>query len=203
MPTSSKMNQSADDYHGISDDAFVSFFKSSGRSVFSSGSRNPTTGISEALQKILAGANPRAFDDDRIRIFDNPHKGRRITLFHGIPESFEESPWPVDTDATAPNGSAKFKPIVVAPPKRITLPTMEQARQATTFNEPPSEEEFTKLKRLATFHEDPPLLGLISKLAIVDLPSLAIASWTMRPQKRKTWHSNEHLPTLLRRTRRR
>ncbi|KAH8822504.1 hypothetical protein DL96DRAFT_1714819 [Flagelloscypha sp. PMI_526] len=46
------------------------------------------------------------------------------------------------------------QPIVVPPPKPVTPPTMEQAQQAAALNEPPSEKEFTKQKRLAAFRGD-------------------------------------------------
>ncbi|KAH8822501.1 hypothetical protein DL96DRAFT_1621288 [Flagelloscypha sp. PMI_526] len=59
------------------------------------------------------------------------------------------------------------QPIVVSPPKPVTPPTMEQAQQAAALNEPPSEKEFTKQKRLAAFRGDAAPWGPFSKLAIV------------------------------------
>ncbi|KAH8799499.1 hypothetical protein DL96DRAFT_1824231 [Flagelloscypha sp. PMI_526] len=123
-------------------------------------------------KRTLAEADPSAFDDDRVGIFDSPHKGRRITLFQETSEeSFEES--------LMAGGYGRYRtaewvrqpqPIVVPPPKPVTPPTMEQAQQAAALNEPPSEKELTKRKRLAAFRGDATPWGPISKLAIVDLP---------------------------------
>ncbi|KAH8822494.1 hypothetical protein DL96DRAFT_1714811 [Flagelloscypha sp. PMI_526] len=154
-----------------SSDAFVSFSRAAD-AQFLAGGQEPETRRPEYLKRhkrTLAEADSTTFDDDRVGIFDGPHKGRRITFSKRLRRKVSKSLLrPVDMGAAVPLNGFDNLSLMSSPSSKL-------------FDKrPPSENELRKRKRLTPVHGDATPWGPISKLAIVDNATAETANITLK-----------------------